>query len=704
MRINNLIKKKVALFCLAMFLILAAGFLYKSKNLTDEIASAYQERQSLAVYDRQNKLIYLKPNALGYRAEYSNQISAEFKRLLLIKEDKYFYYHPGINPISTMRAFKNYILGKDNLTSSTITQQLVKIILSTETERNLKNKFKEAVYALGLEARLSKDEILQMYVNSVYLGNKVQGVKSASRLYFGVAPEMLSNVQIVRLLIAISNPSNANPFSANTKDAVSRLSQRLDLDIDLSQDFVIKENEKKQRFVEFVDYARKNNYFELENMKIANSKHNQLTIDHALTNNIRELLQTNLQILIKKDASNGAVAVIKLPENELIAIVGTPDPTLDTNGYQINMAVRPRPIGSTVKPFIYLKGFEKDLRPFTRVEDKEYKYTIQSGFAFYPKNYDYEYRGEVDLHYALSNSLNVPTVKVFEHVGINDFNEFLLSDLAFSPIQPIENYQLSIALGGLEMDLLSLSYYFTIFSNNGYLKPLELYQDGGWPDYQTTSKFMQDKKIVEEKYVQLINKILSDRKTGIEQFGMKSNLNLPYSNYAVKTGTSRDFHDSWTIGYSPDFLVGVWIGNSANTPMDKISGQSGAGRVWQEIMNLLYNSEYNKQTPFEFDLITEFNEDGSLAYGLYGDDYSEHVNLLLDDRLIINPHDGDIFLLEEGMGIPLKSGNKVEWHIDEVFFEYGNEAVFLPVEARTYKIKAVADGEVEEVLIFIDGE
>ena len=710
MLLNNLTKKKVIIFCLALFALLLIGFLSKSKNLTNEIKNIYQARQSAAIYDRLNELIYLKPNALGYRTEYGNQIPDEFKRLLLAKEDKYFYHHPGINPVSTLRAFKNYVLGRNNLTSSTITQQLVKIILATETERNLKNKFREAVYALCLEAHLDKDEILQMYVNSIYLGNKIQGVKSASCLYFGVAPEMLTNIQIARLLTAISNPSNANPFSPNTKDAVSRLSRRLGIDIDLSQDFVISESEKKQRLSVFAEYTRKSSYFELENMGIANAEYNQLTIDHELTGNIRELLQTNLQVLIEKDAANGAVAVIKLPENELLAIVGTADTTLDNSGYQINMAVRPRPIGSTVKPFIYVKGFEKDLRPFTRVEDKEYKYIISSGFAFYPKNYDYKYRGEVDLHYALSNSLNVPTVKVLEYVGIDNFNEFLLSDLAFSPIQPIENYQLSIALGGLEMDLLSLSYYFTIFPNKGYLKPLALYADGGWSDYRTTSDFKQDtkrplgKKIVEEKYVQLINKILSDRKTGIEQFGIKSNLNLPHANYAVKTGTSRDFHDSWTIGYTPDFLVGVWIGNSANTPMDKISGQSGAGRVWQEVMNLLYNSEHNKQTAFEFDLITEFNEDGNLVYGLSGDDYSEHVNLLLDDNLIINPHNGDMFLLEKGMGIPLKSNMEIKWYIDGVFFGRG-DAVFSLVEAGTYTIKAISlDGEAEEVVVFVDEE
>ncbi|MCK5320062.1 transglycosylase domain-containing protein [Candidatus Parcubacteria bacterium] len=717
MRFNNLTKKKIAVFCLALFALFLVGFLCKSNNLTNEIVSAYKTRQSFAVYDRQNELVYLRPNTSGYWAEYGSQAPDEFKRLLLIKEDKYFYYHPGVNPVSTMRAFKNYILRKDNLTSSTITQQLVKIILATEAERNFKNKFKEAIYALGLELRLDKDEILQMYVNSIYLGNKTQGIKSASRLYFGVAPEMLTDIQIIQLLAAISNPSHANPFSKNTEDNISRVSKLLD--VDLNQDFVIKESEKKQHLSDFADYTRKDTYFELENMGTADTEHKQLSIDHALTDNIRELLQTNLQILIEKDAANGAVVVIKMPENELLAIVGTPYPALDTHGYQINMATRPRPIGSTVKPFIYVKGFEKDLRPFTRVEDKEYKYIINSGFAFYPKNYDYEYRGEVDLHYALSNSLNVPTVKVFEHVGINNFSEFLLFDLVFSPVQPIENYQLSIALGGLEMDLLALSYYFTIFPNNGYLKPLKLYQNGGWPDYQTTSDFRQDtkctpgafpaghplgKRIVKEKYIQLINKILSDRKTGIEQFGMKSNLNLPYSNYAVKTGTSRDFHDSWTIGYTPDFLVGVWVGNSANTPMNKVSGQSGAGRVWQDVMNLLYNSEHNKQTAFKFNLITEFNENGNLVYGLPGDAYSEHVNLLLDNKLIINPHNGDIFLLEEGMGIFLKSERGVEWYVDGVFFEQGREVIFSPVDVGKYMIKAVVGGEVEEVLIFVDEE
>jgi len=447
----------------------------------------------------------------------------------------------------------------------------------------------------------------------------------------------------------------------------------------------------------------------LQSLNIDCQDNCNLTIDKELTENLREILKRNLLSLYEKDAVNGAIVVIKLPENELLSIVGSPDSKVSSLGYQINMAKETRPIGSTIKPFIYLKGFENDLRPYTLVEDKEYKYTIGSGFAFYPKNYDYEYRGEVNLHYALTNSLNVPTVKVLEYAGIDNFNKFLLDDLEFSPAQEIENYQLGIALGGLEMDLLALSYYFTIFPNEGNLLSLKVFGDGhpaGCPSpFATSTNFSQNKKIAAEKYIQLINKVLSDRKTGIEQFGMKSNLNLPQDNYAVKTGTSREFCDSWTIGYTPDFLIGVWIGNSDNTPMDRVSGQTGAGAIWNEAMNLLINSEYNKKTPFNFNLIKEFYKNGNIEYGLVNDDYEKNKNLLENNNLILNPHDGDIFLLEEITQIPLRAREEVEWSVGDKFIGVGKEIILDVEDFGSYEIRAVGeDGKEEIVEIFVEEE
>ena len=686
-------KRKILFILIILFLPLLLGFFLFSFHLKNNLLSVYENNQSVEIKDRNNQIIFTKPNPVGYYTEYSNEIPKEFKKLLLEKEDKYFYYHFGINPVSSLRALYKYTIKEQNsnIASSTITQQLVKILLRNETERNLKNKLTEAVYAVSLETHLGKEEILQMYLNSVYFGNSVQGLGQASRLYFDSQPDLLSDKQTIQLLSTISAPSNTNPFT------------------------IYKTGEIKVRQEKFNDYLKSESYFELQSLNIDCQNQCSLTIDQELTKNLREILKRNLLSLSEKNVSNGAIVVIKLPENELLSVVGSPDSTISSSGYQINMAKETRPIGSTIKPLIYLKGFENDLRPYTLVEDKEYKYTIGSGFAFYPKNYDYEYRGEVNLHYALTNSLNVPTVKVLEYAGIDNFNKFLLDNLEFSPIQDIENYQLSIALGGLEMDLLALSYYFTIFPNEGKLLPLKVYCDEKDSEssedsesdftYQTSTNFLQNKKIADQKYIQLINKVLSDRKTGIEQFGMKSNLNLLQDNYAVKTGTSREFCDSWTIGYTPDFLVGVWIGNSDNTPMNGISGQSGAGEIWNEAMNLLINSEYNKKTPFKFNLIQEFYEDENIEYGLVDDNYEESKNLLENNNLILNPHNGDIFLLEEITQIPLRAREEVEWYVDDRFLGAGKEIVFDVESFGDYAIRAVGeDGEEERVVVFVEVE
>jgi len=301
------------------------------------------------------------------------------------------------------------------------------------------------------------------------------------------------------------------------------------------------------------------------------------------------------------------------------------------------------------------------------------------------------------LHYALSNSLNVPAVKVLECVGLENFYNFLEKKLEFKPVQNWESYQLGIALGGLEMSLFDLSRYFTIFPNNGVLKEIKIFEDGAPPS---------EKVISQPKYIQLINKILQDRKTGIEQFGFKSELNLFQENYALKTGTSRNFQDSWIVGFTPDFLVGVWVGNHDASPMDEISGQIGAGTIWAQIMELLLNSKYNKKTPFDYSLIKEFYRDGNIEYGLMNDDYEKILNALKEKSLILNPHDGDIFILEENTQIILKAGEPVYWFINGKPLEEDNN-IFIPPssskETGYYQIKAkaVKDGSEETVTIWV---
>jgi len=730
-------KTKIILVIIATLITLGVIFFLLTGNPANKLLKTYGDRQAVIITDRKGKILSLEKNKLGNYAQYINKVPENFKKLLLKKEDKYFSYHPGINPVSTLRAVYNRLTKTGSGASSTITQQLVKILLGNESNRTWKNKLIETYYSLALETRVSKQEILIMYANSVFFGNNTQGIASASQLYFNTEPENLDQAQIIRLLATVSNPNDSNPFKDRNIDATKILASDMKEDVSDKQltKFSIIDIEKLK--TDFYNYCQDEAMLEIKSLKYSCDKYCTLTIDKELTKKLRAFLKGNLQMLAQKNVANGAIVVIKEPENEILALVGTPDSSIDAYGYKINMTTEARPIGSTVKPFIYLKAFEKNLRPYSFVDDVEYKYNIGTGFALYPKNYDLKYNGRVTLHYALSNSLNVPAVKVLEYVGVDNFNNFLTKNLEFKPIQDLKQYQLGIALGGLEMDLLNLSYYFTIFPNQGKLLSLKLFYTSschseersdeeslsncqknngqrslaeftlseanvlGMTALTWTTKYAtnynQNKKIADDKYIQLVNKILSDRQTSIDQFGALSDLNLGINNYALKTGTSRDYHDSWVMGYTPDFLVGVWTGNSDNTPMNNVSGQTGAGKIWHQAMNLLINSEYNKKTNFNFPGLKEYTINNSLDYGLPNDNVTQYQNLLISQNIILNPHDQDVFLLENA-SIPLKASGEVSWYVNSELVGKGKEILFKPKKVGQYQIKAISGDKKEEII------
>lgn len=675
------------IFLFTFFLIFLTSFLFVSFHLQKKLIILYEKNQSKIILDREGREIAILPNDKGNYARYLNKIPPRFKELLIKKEDRFFYFHFGFNPWSIFQSGLHKIGLSSRKASSTISQQLVKILLGKEKERNLKNKIIESFYALSLEIWQPKEKILKMYANSIYFGNQVQGIEEAARFYFGVSASNLTDSQILQILATISDPNGKNPLKDENKEVASFLAKKLKIKKDLVFE---KSNSIKERTK---NYSRQNeSLFELSKFIDQNSKEVRLTVDEILTQKIREIVKRNLEFLREKKAENAAVIVIKLPENEILALVGSPDPNSFEDGYKINMLEKPRAVGSTIKPFIYLKAFEKGLRPYTLVEDREYKYTTGLGFPFYPKNFDWKYRGEINLHYALSNSLNVPTVKVLEYVGLEDFYKFLEKDLEFKSIQNLQNYQLGIALGALETSLMDLAKYFTIFANKGILRDLKIYPE----------KFQSEKLISEQKYIQLVNKILNDRKTGIEQFGLKSDLNLFQENYCVKTGTSRDFKDSWVVGFTPDFLVGVWVGNADNSKTDALSGQLGAGKIWADTMELLLNSKYNKRTPLDFHQIEEFEDEKGIEYGLKGDDFQKIKNTLMqkDNSLILSPHDGDVYLLEEDTRIVLKAKEKVFWFVNGKFLNYSKEEILIPKEGLNEIETENEKGIKEKISIF----
>ncbi|MCK4891710.1 MAG: transglycosylase domain-containing protein, partial [Candidatus Pacebacteria bacterium] len=242
-------KRKFLLITTTIAIPLILGGFLLSLKLKNELLITYKNNQSIFVKDRNNENIFIKPNHLGYYASYSDEVPAEFKKLLIKKEDRYFYYHLGINPVSSLRAFYNFSTGKENLASSTITQQLAKILLQNELDRNLKNKLTETIYAVSLEAHISKEEILKMYVNSIYLGNKIQGIDNASRLYFESAPALLDKEQNLQLLETLSSPSTHHPFSINNVMSSKLLGEKLNEDCKEIKPYTQKEvTEKKEKF------------------------------------------------------------------------------------------------------------------------------------------------------------------------------------------------------------------------------------------------------------------------------------------------------------------------------------------------------------------------------------------------------------------------------------------------------------------------
>ncbi len=500
----------------------------------------YRSLESVAITDRHGDILTLAPNAKSVYAQYESALPPRVAALLIKKEDRFFYIHPGINPFSTMRAALRYATGSRVGGASTITQQLVKNLLSHEQNRTFFNKAIELFYALALEVCTTKEEILVMYSNTVFMGNQIQGLSGASLLYFKKPLTELDDTKLAMLLATLSSPSVQNPWEEENARVSRNLADRIGITFDPALATITTER----------TYTPLRN-FELSSMEIACSNACQTTLDSHLTDQLRAILNRHVERGYAAGARNGAIVVIKLPENELLAIVGTPDIHGTDAGQQINMAIEPRPIGSTAKPFIYLAGFEKGLRPYTQVDDREYKFPTASGFPLYPKNYDGLYRGWVTLHTALSNSLNVPTVKTLQYVGLPNFYSFLEQRLQFTPLNSFDSYQYGIALGGLEMDPLTLAHYLTLFPQQGILAPLTLFlhnADGPVTITTPMSSVATKKNVTQPQFAQLVTRVLNDRYAGVEQFGLAGNLNLFQHNYAVKTGTSRDYHDSWTVG------------------------------------------------------------------------------------------------------------------------------------------------------------
>ncbi len=587
--------------------------------------------ETTRILDRNGDLLYEILDPTAGRRTYIPlaKISPYLVAATIATEDKGFYDHPGFDVLAIMRAFwQNYQTGS-NVGASTITQQLARNLLFTPEERSeqtYNRKLREAILAAEITRRYTKDEILELYLNEIYYGNLAYGVEAASETYFGASAEKLDLGQASFLAGLPQAPAvydvYTNPeatferqkdvlalmYEASQEQGCIRVSnspQKICIDpVSVTQaaqelrSYQFNSPDIKIRYPHWVNYIRAQLEAQYDPQTIYRAGFTvYTTLDPELQDYAQAALSQQVDKMKGQNAQSGALVAIQPATGEILAMVGSADFYNEAISGQVNMAVSPRQPGSSIKPLTYLAAFEKGWTPATLIWDVPSEFP-PSGRAddlrppYVPANYDGAFHGPVTARFALANSYNIPAVKALQYVGIYDDPSQPGEDglIAFARRMGITtltrpDYGLSLTLGGGEVSLLELTGAYSIIANRGMRMPLTAITK--IVDYQGTVMLERPPQLGEQvlraEHAYLVTSILADNSARRAAFGPNSVLELPFP-AAVKTGTTNDFRDNWTIGFTPDLVVGVWVGNPDYTPMKNSTGLSGAAPIWSAVM------------------------------------------------------------------------------------------------------------------------
>lgn len=524
-------------------------------------------------------------------------------------EDKGFYKHQGLSQTGIIRAFINIFLFHNFQGGSTLTQQLVKNVLLTN-ERTLPRKIKEAILAIQIERKYSKDEILRMYLNEAPYGGTAIGVEAGSQYFFGKSVKDLSLVESVILAGLPQSPTNYSPFGNDPKAYIGRSQQvarrmREDGYISAAEEQQVKDALPKYEFAKgdqglraphFVAYIRELLTEKFgEKLVVTGGLTVTTTLDWKLQEKAQQIVADEVEKAKKLKVGNGAAVVLDPKTGEILAMVGSKDySATDSSGFKFNVVTQGlRQPGSAIKPITYAAAFKKGYTPATLLMDVDTKYPSGDPTKpeYNPKNYDSKFRGPLELRYALGNSINTVAVKVSALVGVKDTLR-LAFDMGLSSLEPtdenLKRIGLSLTLGGGEVKLLELALAFGVFATGGEKHEvqaiLKVVDSKGKKLYE--HKPIGGKRVLSPEIAYLISDILSDNDARKEVFGPKSYLVIGGKTVAVKTGTTDDKRDNWAVGYTPSVVVGTWVGNNDNSPMNPAlaSGATGAAPIWNRII------------------------------------------------------------------------------------------------------------------------
>ncbi|OGD98876.1 hypothetical protein A2W45_01520 [Candidatus Curtissbacteria bacterium RIFCSPHIGHO2_12_41_11] len=564
--------------------------------------------QTTKIYDRNGELLFNVYTDENRTLVPLSEVPQHMIRATLAIEDKDFYKHKGFDIYGIVRAFNKTVFQGTLQGGSTITQQLVKSVFLTP-ERTIDRQLKELYLAFRVEMAFPKDRILEMYLNQVPFGGTAWGVAAAAEQYFGKEVKDLTLAESAMLAGLPAAPSYYSPFGQDPTRAKTR--QILVLNRMIEEGYITRDeaeivSKEELKFQEaridikaphFVMFVRE---FLAEKYGETVAAHGGLKVTTSLDLGIQEeaqkIVADNVNGLSSFNVGNGAALVTKPKSGEILAMVGSKDFFDVENDGNVNVTVALRQPGSSIKPVNYATALERKLiTPATIIIDSPT--TFSGGPKPYrPVNYDGKYHGAVSAREALANSYNIPAVKVLALNGVGEMIK-QARKMGITTFEDESRYGLSLTLGGGEVRMTEHAEAFGGFANEGEripLSPILKIEDSSG---KIIEEFKQPKgeRVLSRETSFLISSILSDNGARSAAFGANSLLNIRGKTVAVKTGTTDDKRDNWTIGYTPSYLVVTWVGNNDNTPMRAVaSGITGATPIWNEIMTFILKDKINE--------------------------------------------------------------------------------------------------------------
>ncbi len=593
---------------ITLFLVLGLGFgigviVLSGLPSLDRIGELPNHRTSI-IYDRTGThelyRLYAEENRIVL---YHDAIPDVVRHATIAAEDRHFFTHSGIEISSLFRALLKNIEAQDiQQGGSTITQQLARALYLTR-ERTLSRKAKEILLALRIEHRLSKDEILDLYLNTVPYGANAYGIETASQIYFGKSSSHLRTEEAVLLAVLPSAPSTYSPYGGNTHELLLRARRILITMHDLG--FISTEEFKRASTVNPLEALKPRQepivaphfvFFVLNELQKTYSEDTLRTGGLRIRTSLNLSLQSAAEQAVVegakrnavRKASNAALVATDPQNGEIVAMVGSKDYFNTAIDGNVNVTTSSRQPGSTFKPFTYATAFSKGYEPETKIYDVPIDFGPDgTDINYIPQNYDGKFHGLLTMRETLGMSLNVPAVQTLALAGIKDTVN-TATRLGITTLADAKNYGLALTLGGAEVRPLDMARAFGAFGQEGVTHPmvsvLTITDHSGKTLFQTPHS--PGEQVLEREVARKINSILSDNQARAPIFGARSPLAFPAGiAIAAKTGTTQDFNDAWTVGYTPSLSVAVWVGNNDHSPMT--AGSDGifvAAPIWRDFM------------------------------------------------------------------------------------------------------------------------